>query len=92
MAKATEGGSLVTLRPAGERGDDNESGWESEHDSGMAAAMAASMRETDPMVSSSGRWISMCFFKSRDLSLHKVPICIQTEKSTLLSVGWSNGW
>jgi len=49
VAKASEGGSLVTLRPAG-RGRGRDSGWESDQDSGMAAALAASLRETEPMV------------------------------------------
>ncbi len=50
MAKASEGGSLVTLRRAGDRDVDVDAGWESEHDSGMAAALAASLRETEPTV------------------------------------------
>ena len=50
MAKASEGGSLVTLRRAGDRAADDEAGWDSEHDSGMAAALAASLRETEPTV------------------------------------------
>ncbi len=49
VAKASEGGSLVTLRPA-RRGRGRDSGWESDQDSGMAAALAASLREAEPMV------------------------------------------
>ena len=50
MAKASEGGSLVTLRPAGSGGGGRDAGWDSDHDSGMAAALAASLRETEPAV------------------------------------------
>ena len=49
MAKASESGSLVTLRPANS-GRGRDSGWESDQDAGMAAALAASLQETEPMV------------------------------------------